>query len=110
MVLGIIVYLYTGIGQCGKSYTSPINPLMKYCCVESVTVISDVGVQVWHRKWLVWSSTVFVPHTLIDGVIINEAILRVRANKSTSGVLFHSLTIERTISCLYIEYPAMGVV
>lgn len=49
-----------------------------------VLVIPGLGVQISSSNWLGYTSTVFLPHTVIGDIIINEGITRVTLSFTTS--------------------------
>ncbi len=52
---------------------------------ESVLVVGSVGLQLSTVRWCGYTTTVFIPHTLVGDVIINEAVTMVIAADSQSN-------------------------
>ena len=51
---------------------------------EVVLVVPGLGVQISSSNWLGYTSSVFLPHTIIGDIIINEGITRVMLYFTTS--------------------------
>ena len=62
------------------SYPSSSPPFL----LESVIVVESLGVQVCTMYWWGYSSSLFLPHTIIGDIIINEAITMVTSNNTNS--------------------------